>query len=330
MTKLRIGTRKSKLALKQTDLVISALKRVYPNLEYQIISIQTKGDQVHHKPLREICPEGKVAFTSELEKALEEDNIDIAVHSMKDVAGNIRLESLVFPAFLERVSPLDILLTNEEFSTIADLPDGFVVGTVSLRRQAGILRMNPKLDIKNLRGNIQTRIAKLRGAHKWKGHSKIDYDGIIMAEAAIQRSGAELDLSGLNIIKISEKEIIPPAGQGVIGIQCRATDNKTKKILDKINHSQTSLEITVERDFLYEMGGNCHSVIGVYCKLEGDEVSLIAEISEDNGENRFYIEDSINVADAKQFGSQKAKELKKNIVSKKGIEFLLRNLNVSN
>lgn len=329
MAKLRIGTRKSKLALRQTDFVISELKKHHPEIECEVVLIQTKGDQVHHKPLRELSDEGKSAFTSELEKDLLEKNIDIAVHSMKDVAGNVRQQDLIFGAFLERISPLDVLITREKFDSISDLPKDFVIGTVSLRRKAGILRLNSNVQVRNLRGNVQTRVAKLHGTHKWSGHTKIDYDGIVMAEAAIQRSGNDLDLSGLNMIKIPASDIIPPAGQGAIGVQCRREDKDTINIISQINHYDTEFEVRTERDFLYEMGGNCHTVIGVYCRKLGGDVRIVAEISEENGNNRFYIEEISGKSTAQKLGANAAKDLKKSIVSEKGIEFLLKNLNVT-
>lgn len=327
MDKIRIGTRKSQLAVKQTSLVIEKLLQHYPALEHEIVPIQTKGDQVHHKPLRELGDEGKTAFTSELEKALEANKIDIAVHSMKDVAGNIRQQNLTFRAFLKRGSAEDVLITKENYSSIEELPKDFVVGTVSLRRRAALLRMNPELQVKNLRGNVQTRIAKLNGEHEWQGHKKLEYDGIIMAKAALERCDRSLDISGLNVIEIPIEKMIPAAGQGVIGVQCRKNDDEILNKLSAINDIDTEKVLRVERDFLYELSGNCHTVIGVHARLiAGDNIKLVAEISEENGENRFYIE---NISHSKELGVESAKELRKRIANQKGVEFMIKNLNLS-
>ncbi len=327
---LKVGTRKSKLAIAQTNLVLDELKKQDSSLEFEIVAIQTKGDQQHHKPLRDIFEQGKAAFTSQIEEELREVNIDFAVHSMKDVVGNIRFDDITFPAFLERVSPLDVLILKEDYNSLEDLPEGYVVGTVSARRKAGLLRANSKLNVKNLRGNVQTRIAKLKGSHKWTGHVEIEYDAIVMAESAICRSGTELNLDGLNRFKIKETEMIPPAGQGVIGVQCRKEDKSLIDILSKINHPKTEMEVRCEREFLYNLGGNCHSVIGVFCQIleKKNQISLIAEVSEETGDNRFYIENSSEPDQYLNLAKDCANEIKKNIVSSRGIEYLINNLNL--
>lgn len=329
MRLIKIGTRKSKLALRQTELVIAALKKKFPELDCEIIPIQTKGDQVHHKPLRDLYEDGKSAFTSELETALEEQKIDVAVHSMKDVAGNVRLADLTFPAFLRRVSPIDVLITKQPYNNLSELPEDFVIGTVSLRRRAGLLRANASVIVKNLRGNVQTRIAKLKGEHVWKGHSAIEYDGIIMAKAAIERSDNDLNFNGLYQYEIPSEQIIPPAGQGVIGVQARRDDEDIIDLISQINHPNTELEVRCERDFLYELCGNCHTVIGVHCEFDDNkrELSLRAEISEEDGSNLFSISNSIS-DNFSTFGRDMSKNLKQKIVTEKGIEFLLDNLKI--
>ncbi len=281
----RIGTRTSKLALAQTEEVIAEVKKIYPQFSYEIIRINTKGDQVHHKPLREIFEDGKNAFTSELQKALKDNKIDIAVHSMKDVAGNVKEENLTFPAFLERRSANDVLISRNFVGDINSLPENFIIGTVSLRRKSALLKLNSKIKVRNLRGSVQTRIAKLRHEFKWDDHPPIPYDGIIMAKAAIERSGNELDLRGLYSLDIPVDKMIPAACQGIIGVECRKDDNETIRLFKKINHAETETAASIEREFLYLLGGNCHTSIGVYCCKVISGFEIIAEMSDEKGAN---------------------------------------------
>ncbi len=280
--KYKIGTRKSKLALAQTEEVIAEIKKSIPDFVYEIVSINTKGDQVHHKPLRELFEGGKSAFTSELQQALKEKEIDIAVHSMKDVAGNVREETLTFGAFLKRRSASDVFISRNFIQNIESLPQGFIVGTVSLRRKAALLKLNNKVKVRNLRGSIQTRIAKLRHEFIWDDHPPILYDGIVMAEAALERSDKNLT-KDLYILKISESKMVPAACQGTIGVECRKDDHETYRLLRKINHVETEEVSLSERDFLYMIGGNCHTSVGVYCYEKDKGFEMSAEISDEKG-----------------------------------------------
>ncbi len=325
---IKVGTRKSSLALTQTDLVIKKLKEKNPDIDFQIVGMNTKGDQVHHKPLRDIFEDGKSAFTSEIQKALKRGEIDIAVHSMKDVAGNMREEELVFAAFLKRESAADvIILKDKTFKNLKELPAGYVVGTVSARRKAALLRSNPELIVKNLRGNVQTRIAKLKGMHVWTEHKPLAYDAILMAESAIIRSGDNLDLSDLFYFKLSYDEMLPAAGQGTIGVECRADNKNCFDLLRQINHAPTERITIVEREFLYELGGNCHTVIGAYAEISGGNIILKAEISDEAGNNLYQIEKSSE--DGHALGKQAAQSLKDKIIKDKGEKFLYEILNLT-
>lgn len=324
---IKVGTRKSKLALAQTALVLKALKKIDPKLKFKIVEINTKGDQVHHKPLREVFADGKSAFTSEIQKALKQGKIDIAVHSMKDVAGNYREKNLEFAAYLKRDSAADVLiLKTSKYKKLEQLPKEFVVGTVSARRKAALLRANKKIHPRNLRGNVQTRIAKLRGTYVWKGHHPMSYDAIVMAKAAISRSGKELNLKGLYKFEIPTDQMLPAAGQGTIGVECRRKDAEIYSLLKKINHKRTETVTIAEREFLYELGGNCHTVIGVLAEEKGGKISLRAEISDDTGKNVFKI--SGTGKEPIKLGRDTALKLKSKIVAKKGMRFLRQVLNI--
>ncbi len=325
---IKVGTRKSKLALAQTKLVLKALKKIDPKLKFKIVEINTKGDQVHHKPLRDIFEDGKSAFTSEIQKALKRGKIDIAVHSMKDVAGNYREKNIEFAAYLKRDSAVDVLiLKTKKYKKLEQLPKEFVVGTVSARRKAALLRANPKLHPRNLRGNVQTRIAKLRGTYVWKGHHPMDYDAIVMAKCAIIRSGKELNLKGLYQFDIPAKQMLPAAGQGTIGVECRKKDEDIYNLLRKINHKPTERITVAEREFLYEIGGNCHTVIGVLAEEKNSKINLSAEISDENGKHLFRISGSSK--ESAKLGKDIAKQLKKKIIDRKGRKFLQEILNIN-
>lgn len=325
---IKVGTRKSKLALAQTELVLKALKKIDPSLKFKIIEINTKGDQVHHKPLRDVYEDGKSAFTSEIQKALKQGKIDIAVHSMKDVAGNYREKELEFGAFLKRDSHNDvIILKTKKYKKLEQLPKDFVVGTVSARRKAALLRANKKLQPRNLRGTVQTRIEKLKGKYVWKGHHPMSYDAIVMAKCAIDRSGKDLNLKGLYQFTIPTEQMLPAAGQGTIGVECRKKDKDIFALLRKINHTRTERVTIAEREFLYELGGNCHTVIGVIAEDKAGKINLSAEISDENGKNLFRIK--VTGKEPATLGKSTAIKFKKKISDKKGKKFLQDILNLS-
>ncbi len=281
---LKIGTRTSKLALAQTEEVISEIKKIHPEFSYEIVKINTKGDQIHHKPLRDIFEGGKNAFTSELQKALISKEIDIAVHSMKDVAGNIKEGKLCFPAFLKRASAEDVIISRNFIDDVKFLPKDFIIGTVSLRRKLALKKINPQVKVRNLRGSVQTRIAKLRHNFKWEDHPPILYDAIIMAKAAIERSGKDLDLSGLYIKEIASEDMVPSACQGIIGVEARKDDKEIIKLIKKISHQETEICANIEREILYKLQGNCHTSVGVYCYKDAEKHIILCEISDAKAE----------------------------------------------
>lgn len=326
--KLRVGTRRSKLALSQTEEVISQLLKLHPDLEIQIIPIETKGDKIHHKPLREVFEGGKLAFTSELHKALEEKEVDIAVHSLKDIAGNENFDHTKIAAYLERKSSNDLLITkSHEYNNLKTLPKNFVIGTVSLRRRMYILKNNSQLIVKNLRGNIETRIAKLRGEHIWQKHNPVDYDGIIMAESALSRN--EIDISNLTITKLSKSEMLPAAGQGTICVEARADDNEILDLISKINHEATSLVSKAERAFLKELNGNCHTAIGVYAELIGEEnISIEAEIFDEETIDSYSTKYSGDSNNSEIVGKECAYALKNQIILEKGKYYLKKRVKI--
>jgi hydroxymethylbilane synthase len=288
---LRVGTRGSKLALAQTDWVISKLKSFYPNLEVEKVIIKTTGDKILDSPLSKIG--GKGLFVKEIEEALLRGEIDFAVHSMKDVPSQIPngLEVSIIP---ERESPFDVWVSK--FDCIMSLPSSAKVGTSSLRRSVQIKRLRKDLEVLTLRGNVDTRLRKLNEGL---------YDGIVLAEAGLKRLGIKVKYK-----RFSLEEMIPAVGQGALGIEIRSEDKELKELLLKALHSpETALCITAERSFLRIMEGGCQVPLGAYAYLKNGELFIIGFISDLQGE-RFYREAIQGPAhEANKLGEALAKRL---------------------
>jgi hydroxymethylbilane synthase len=257
--KLRIGTRASKLALVQTDIVASLLRQKNPNIEIdiEIEHITTTGDVMYDANLALIG--GKGLFLKELEEQLIAGKIDIAVHSLKDVPAFLP-EGLTLSCYLERENPFDVFL-SDKYSNLESLPQGARVGTSSSRRNTHLKKLRPDLEIVPFRGNVLTRIEKMnRGT----------VDACVLAYAGIKRLGLE------SIIKhtFGEKEMIPAVGQGVICVETRINDDRIHKLLSPLNHELTEVCIKAERRFMQAMEGNCTTPIAAHATLSGDIVTL--------------------------------------------------------
>ncbi len=267
--RLRVGTRGSKLALAQTDWVISKLKNHYPNLEVEKLIIKTTGDKILDSPLSKIG--GKGLFVKEIEEALLRGEIDFAVHSIKDVPSQIPqgLEVSIIP---ERESPFDVLVSD--FDNLNALPSFAKVGTSSLRRSVQIKRLRKDLEILTLRGNVDTRLRKLNEGL---------YDGIILAEAGLKRLGIRVEYK-----RFSLEEMIPAVGQGALGIEIRSEDKELKELLMRALHSpETALCVSAERAFLQVMEGGCQVPLGAHAYIKKGDLFIIGFISDLTAE-RFY------------------------------------------
>jgi len=254
-TPLRLGTRGSRLALWQANKVQHELNSLGYNVDIQII--KTKGDQIQHLSFDKI--EGKGFFTSEIEHALTNNEIDFAVHSMKDLP-TTQSDGLMLAALSQRANPRDTLLLKKEAIDIESplsLNEGVVIGTSSTRRKASILHLYPSVTIKDIRGNVPTRIEKLR---------KGEFGGIILAQAGLDR--LELDVSDLVTFSFDPSEFVPAPAQGVLAYQCRRDDNDMIQVLRKIHHMDTSDCTNIERRVLQMMDGGCHLPLGVFCRKD--------------------------------------------------------------
>ena len=261
---LRIGTRGSPLALAQAAIVRDALADAHPDMPpSEITIIRTTGDRVQDRKLEEIG--GKGLFTKEIEEALLAGEIDLAVHSMKDMPTFLP-EGLVISCLLKRADPRDVLFARSG-NSIASLPHGAVVGTSSLRRQAQLLALRPDLKVTTLRGNVGTRLAKLAAGQ---------VDATLLALAGIQRLGNEHQPTAI----LATDEILPAVAQGALGIEIRANDASLRALLAPLNDKATELAVTAERALLAVLDGSCHTPIAALAEHAGGGVlrlrSLIA------------------------------------------------------
>lgn len=299
---LRVGTRGSKLALAQTEWVISRLKHYHPQLEIEKVIIKTTGDKILDAPLSKIG--GKGLFVKEIEEALLRGDVDFAVHSMKDVPSELPpgLEVSIVP---ERESPLDVWISK--FKSLQVLPTGGKVGTSSLRRMTQLKRLRPDLQIEPLRGNVDTRLKKLKEGL---------YDGIVLAEAGLKRLNLEVDC-----IPFSLNQMIPAVGQGALGIETRTQDFQTKNILSVLHSEETALAIRAERAFLRTLEGGCQVPLGAHAYLENSKLIITGFIADLVGE-RFHKETlSGSPSEPEKLGEELAK-----ILLKQGGEAILKEL----
>ena len=291
--KIIIGSRGSKLALIYAERARTELLR---NLEIESIdikSITTTGDAITDIRLSEYG--GKGLFCKKIEQELLNNNIDIAVHALKDMPTE-ETEGLLTNCFLERNDPREILISKEN-KLLKDLTPGSLVGTSSFRREFQIKKIREDLNCKLIRGNVDTRIKKLNDNL---------YDAIILSSAGINSLGLNQKIS--QIFSISE--IIPSAGQGVIAIQCRKNDKDIIEFLKKINHQNTHNCIKAERNVLKVLEGDCETAVGAHSVIEGDEIILEAELFSLDGKQRFYEKKSSKIENAKSLGEEVGKILK--------------------
>ena len=293
--KIIIGSRGSKLALlyaqKAKEQIIK--KTTLDTNDIEIKSISTKGDQVKDTRLSDIG--GKGLFSTEIEKELENKSIDIAVHALKDMPAT-ETSGLKTDCFLERNDPREILITNDK-KKLNDLKLKSIIGTSSFRREFQIKKLRSDLTCKIIRGNVDTRIKKLKDGN---------YDAIILSYAGIKNLNLENEIAEI----FSAQEIIPSAGQGIIALQCREEDKEIISILKKLNHEETYKRAHAERNVLKVLEGDCETAIGVYSKIESDTIVVEAELFSIDGSQRFYEKKSGQIDKFKEIGKQIGQNLK--------------------
>ena len=263
---LRIATRKSQLALWQAQHVAMLLRQAHSGLEVVLVPLVTQGDRIQDRSLAAIG--GKGLFIKELEVALEEQRADMAVHSMKDLPGDLPA-GLTIAAVLERADARDALVTAKA-SDLDGLPRGARVGTSSLRRQAQLLAARPDLRIETLRGNVDTRLRR---------HDAGEMDAIVLACAGLTRLGMESRITA----RLDPTLCLPAVAQGVIGIECRADDERTLGLVSVLNHRDTRAAMDAERAFAHRLGGSCQSPIAAHATLDGQRLALEGLVAEPDG-----------------------------------------------
>jgi len=293
--KIRIGTRKSKLALWQTDYIAKKIKENFPDIEIEIVKITTKGDKILDVPLAKVG--GKGLFVKEIEDALLRNEIDIAVHSLKDVPTYFP-EGLGLTAITERENPLDAFI-SVKYNSLEELPKGAVLGTSSLRRKTQAKKLRGDIQIKDLRGNVDTRIKKLENG---------EYDAIILAYAGLKRLGLENKVKQV----FTSDKFIPAVAQGFLGIETRLDDEKTNSIVKKLNHRESQIRATAERSFLKRLEGGCQVPLGAYAEIENNKLTIIGFISDLEGKQ--FIKDKLSgdLEKAEEIGIKLAEKLLKN------------------
>lgn len=289
---IRIATRKSALALWQAEHVKARLEQAHPGLKVSLVPMVSRGDKLLDAPLAKIG--GKGLFVKELETALLENEADIAVHSMKDVPMDFP-EGLGLYCICEREDPRDAFVSNT-YASLDALPPGSVVGTSSLRRQAQLLARRPDLKIQFLRGNVNTRLAKLDAG---------EYDAIILAAAGLIRLGFEDRIRS----SISAEDSLPAGGQGAVGIECRSADSDVHALLAPLHHRDTALRVTAERALNKHLNGGCQVPIACYALLEDDQLWLRGLVGQPDGGLLLRAEDRAASGDAEALGVRVAEAL---------------------
>ena len=264
--KLVIASRESMLAMWQAEHIKGRLKALYPDCEVEILGMTTRGDQILDRTLSKIG--GKGLFIKELEQALQDGRADLAVHSIKDVPMELP-EGFVLAAIGERASPFDAFVSNQ-YARLEDMPEGAIVGTSSLRREAQLRAKFPHLTINPLRGNVQTRLSKLDNG---------DYDAVILAAAGLQRLGLDGRIREI----LSPADSLPAAGQGALGIEIAARRTDLADILRPLNHEETAACVTAERALARALGGSCQVPLAAYCVMEDGLLTLNGLVGHPDG-----------------------------------------------
>ena len=289
---IRIATRKSPLALWQAEHVAERLEQAFPDLKTELVKMVTKGDKILDASLAKIG--GKGLFVKELEVGMLENKADIAVHSMKDVPVEFP-EGLHLAAILNREDPTDAFVSND-YGSLKELPKNAKIGTSSLRRQCQIKEKFPDAEILSLRGNVNTRLAKLDAG---------EYDAIILASAGLKRLGM-----GDRITECLEPNIsLPAIGQGAIGIECRTDDKETHDFLRVLHDSETTIRVTAERAMNARLNGGCQVPIAGFAELQGDQIMMRGLVGAPDGSVLYRSEKQGGFDQAEQVGQAVADDL---------------------
>ena len=289
---IRIGTRGSMLAVRQSGMIKAALEKLWPDISVELKIIRTTGDKITDVPLAKVG--GKGLFVKEIEDALLDGSVDIAIHSMKDVPADLP-EGLEIVAVPEREDPRDALILRRG-SEMGDLARGAVIGTSSLRRAAQVLKMRPDFEVRTLRGNLETRLRKLEEGL---------YDAIILAAAGLRRMGWEDRIT----LFLDPAEFIPAIGQGALGIEARSDDQRVRRLLAPLDHPESAVAVRAERSLLKVLEGGCQVPIGGYARVIGQNIELVGTVASLDGREVFRANGTAPGGEAVELGARVAAEL---------------------
>lgn len=291
---IRLGSRGSRLALWQAQHVKDRLEQSHPGLRVEIRILHTTGDRITDVPLARIGDKG--LFTKEIDRAVLSGEVDAAVHSLKDVPTRLA-DGLALGAVLEREDPSDVFLPGPNNpSSLAEQPEGARVGTSSLRRRAQLLHYRPDLIVEDLRGNLDTRMARLQEGH---------YAGAILAKAGVRRLGLEAAVGEV----LEPPTWLPAVGQGALGVAIRSEDTTTQELLAPLHHPETAATTGAERAFLRELEGGCQIPIGALATIEGDQLRLAGLVAAIDGDPLLRGEAAGPVDQAEAIGRDLARQL---------------------
>lgn len=291
--RIKIGTRKSNLALRQTEIAIEQFKKLLPELECDIVKIQTSGDKITDRNLYDIG--GKALFLKELEEKLLAGEIDIAVHSLKDVPGIID-PRLIIAATLEREDPRDCFLSHK-YTSLASIPKNGLIGSSSMRRKTIIKQIRPDLRMQQFRGNIHTRLQKL---------ANHEVDATILAYAGLKRANL-FNPAYCHLLEVNQ--MLPAAGQGVIALQTKLDDIKMQNLCNLVNHQATWHLSLAERSFLTYLDASCKTPIAAYAYYQNNYIKAHYMLADDDGSNVRYSTQQGTIAQASKLGVRAAKLL---------------------
>lgn len=300
--KIVVGSRGSKLALIQSNWVIEQLKSKYPEVDFEIMIIKTKGDKIKDVSLDKIGDKG--LFVKEIEEQLLKGKIDIAVHSMKDMPSEVT-EGLKFADIPHREDSRDVLILKEGYKSIDDIPKGGKLGTGSKRRKYQLLTHRPDLEIVSIRGNVGTRIKKIETQ---------GLDGVVLAAAGVKRLGLKD-----KITQYLPRDIVLPApAQGALALQIRTESKDVEEMISNIRHRESEIQVKAERAYLKGANGSCHIPIGAQCTIDGDNITLEGIFGDEEGKKLVKKSVSGKVGEEEKLGYKLAEEILKEMNKNEG------------
>ena len=288
MKAIRVGTRGSRLAIAQTEIALAALRRVHPGVRFEVVTISTKGD-VDKRPLFTMDEKG--IFEKEVNEAVKKGEVDFAVHSLKDIPSDLS-DELIVACIPKRASPNDVLV-NDKGQKLKELAPGSTVGTSSLRRAVQVAKSRPDLNVRPIRGNVETRVKKVISG---------EYDAVVLAEAGLTRIG----MKDVIVERFGIRDFVPAPGQGAIAIVCRRDDRTLLSMLRQIEDLRSRAEVLAERALIKKVEGGCRFPLGAVAVTSGDKITLYASVFSADGSMNIKVKKIGNANDPEKLGSKVA------------------------